>query len=154
MAMGIDWAAWGYVGLFLAAFGAAIIIPFIPSEPVIVALAAQDAYEPMALVIVGSAGNTLGACVNWIAGLYIEHLKDRSWFPISQKAMDRAESWYARWGVWSLLFAWLPVVGDPLTLAAGLMRARLVWFLPLVAVGKTARYAALVYLGGELGDWL
>ena len=150
----MDWASLGYFGLFVAAFGAATIVPFFPSEPVVLALAAAGEHSAWGLVAVASAGNTLGACANWVAGLYVERLKERRWFPFSQTAMEKAAAWYRKWGVWSLLFAWAPIVGDPLTLAAGIMRAPLRWFLPLVAIGKTARYAALVFLGVSLGEAL
>jgi membrane protein YqaA with SNARE-associated domain len=72
-------------------------------------------------------------------------LKDRSWFPVSAGSLERAQGWYRRYGVWSLLASWVPIIGDPLTVAAGVMRTPIVIFLPLVALAKTARYALIVW---------
>ena len=89
-------------------------------------------------------GNTLGSIVNWVLGRLIVRFRDRSWFPVKPRDYDRVERWYARWGVWSLLFAWLPFGGDALTVVAGALRTPLAPFVVLVAIGKTARYAVLV----------
>ena len=72
------------------------------------------------------------------------HWQDRRWFPVSRDQLDRAGTWVSRYGVWSLLFAWLPVIGDPLTFAAGIMRVDFRLFVVLVAIGKAGRYAVLV----------
>ena len=89
-------------------------------------------------------GNTLGSLVNWLLGRFIERFRDRRWFPVKPKDYERVERWYARWGIWSLLFAWLPFGGDALTVVAGALRTPLLPFVVLVGVGKTARYAVLV----------
>lgn len=133
-----------YLGLFAIAFGAASILP-VQSEAVLIAMLVAD-YPALPVLIVASAGNVLGAVLNWGLGLYAETFKDRRWFPVSQQALARAQNWFGRFGVWSLLFSWMPFVGDPLTVAAGLMRVRLAVFLPIVTVAKTGRYIALWYL--------
>lgn len=130
-----------YAGLFLAAFLAATLLPM-QSEAVLVALLLAD--HPVAwLVAVASAGNVLGSLVNWWLGRGLERFRDRRWFPVSPAALARAQDWYARHGRWTLLLSWLPVVGDPLTLVAGVMRERLWVFLLLVTFAKTGRYAVL-----------
>lgn len=133
----------GFGGLFLTAFLAVTILPA-HSEFVLAGLHLTDNYGRWWLVAVATAGNVLGSTVNWALGRYIEHFKGRRWFPIKQPVIDRAEGWYQRWGVWSLLLAWAPVVGDPLTLIAGMLRTSLWIFLPLVTLGKAARYITVV----------
>jgi len=78
--------------------------------------------------------------VNWLIGRRIEAFAGRRWFPASPQMLDRATAWYRRYGRWSLLLSWAPVVGDPLTLVAGVLREPLWSFVALVAVAKTARY--------------
>lgn len=130
------------VGLFAAAFLAATLLPA-QSEALLVALIVAGDLAPWLLVAVASLGNVLGAVVNWLLGRGIERFRDRRWFPVSPAALKRAEGWYRRWGRWSLLGSWLPIVGDPLTVVAGVLREPLRTFLPLVAAGKVARYAIL-----------
>ncbi|GBD43894.1 Inner membrane protein YqaA [bacterium HR40] len=130
--------------VFLVAFGAATLLP-LSSEAVLVALIAADGTQAGLLLAVATFGNTLGALVNWTIGWLFGHLRGHPRFPVDDRSLERAERWFARFGVWSLLFAWLPVVGDPLTVLAGLLRTPLRLFLPLVALGKFARYAAIVW---------
>jgi membrane protein YqaA with SNARE-associated domain len=131
-----------YVGLFAAALGAASILPM-QSEPVLVALLLLGDQPVWALVAVASVGNTLGSCVNWLLGRWIERYRDRRWFPVPPDKLARAEGWYHRWGRWSLLMSWAPVVGDPLTVIAGMLREPFWSFLVLVAIAKTGRYIVL-----------
>ncbi len=95
--------------------------------------------------MVATAGNVLGSVVNWALGRFLVRFSDRRWFPVSPAMLDRATRWYARWGRWSLLGAWLPVVGDPLTLAAGVMREPLWRFVLIVTLAKGGRYAVLAW---------
>lgn len=130
-----------YGGLFLSALGAATLLPM-QSEAVLVGLLLGG--RPVLLLIaVASLGNTLGGIVNWTLGRGIERFRHRRWFPVGEAALTRAQGWYARWGKWSLLLSWMPVIGDPLTLAAGVMRERFLAVLVLVAIAKTGRYAVL-----------
>jgi membrane protein YqaA with SNARE-associated domain len=119
-----------YVTLFAVAFGAATILP-LQSEAMLAGLLLAD-YEPILLVAVASAGNVLGSVVNWAIGRKVETLRNRRW--------------YRRYGKWSLLLSWVPVVGDPLTVIAGAMREPLPTFVALVAVAKAGRYVALTVL--------
>lgn len=134
-----DFAAYG--GLFLAALAAATILPM-QSEAVLVGLVLAD-YSPWLLVAVASVGTVLGSVVNWLLGRGIERFRDRSWFPVSEAALMRAERWYRGYGKWSLLLSWVPVIGDPLTVIAGVLREPFSVFLLFVAIAKTGRYFVL-----------
>nr|WP_041604679.1 YqaA family protein [Thioflavicoccus mobilis] len=134
----------GYLGLFLVAFLAATVLPAY-SEILFAGLLASG-YEPLALWAWATAGNTLGSAVNWGLARYLLHFQDRRWFPFRAPTLGRAQRWFQRYGVWSLLFAWAPVGGDALTFIAGLMRVRFDLFLLLTAIGKGARYAILLGL--------
>ena len=137
----------GYLGLFFSALLAATILPF-SSEAVLAALYAVDRYDAVLLWLVASVGNTLGGLVNWVLGRFCLHWRDRRWFPVTPQRLQRAQQWFGRYGTWALLFAGLPVVGDPLTFAAGVMRVNVWVFLVLVGIGKAAR-SALVLLAAK-----
>ncbi|WP_101759506.1 YqaA family protein [Oceanicoccus sp. KOV_DT_Chl] len=137
-----------YLVLFFSAFLAATILPFY-SEVVLFALLRAE-YEPVALVLVASVGNTLGAVVNWYLGRFILHFQHRRWFYFKPDQVVKAQHWFNRYGFWTLLLAWLPIGGDALTVVAGIMRVRLWLFIVLVAVGKTARYVSIVFLN----EWI
>lgn len=137
----------GYVGLFLSAFLAATLLP-LSSEAVLAVLSQARGFDAVLLLAVATLGNTLGAAVNWTLGRYCLKWRDKRWFPISRVQLDRAGSWFRRYGLWSLMFAWLPIVGDPLTFAAGVLRVGLLPFLVLVGLGKGARYSAVMVLTG------
>ena len=138
----------GYTSLFLSAFLAATVLPF-SSEAVLAALVASDGFVLWLLVALASIGNTLGACVNWTLGRYCLHWQDRKWFPVSRPALERASRWFSRYGQYSLLFAWVPIAGDPLTVTAGLLKLRFSRFLLLVAVGKILRYVVVALAARE-----
>lgn len=136
------------LSLFFVALGAASLLPM-ASEPLLVAMLLTAEIEPWLLVAVASLGNTLGSVINYVLGRLVEHFRHRSWFPASAASLDRAQGWYHRWGRWSLLLSWAPIIGDPLTVVAGIMREPLWSFVLLVAIAKTGRYAvlALITLG-------
>jgi len=134
-----------YAGLFGAAFIAATILPA-QSEAALVGLLLTGAYPPALLLFVASVGNVAGSVVNWLLGRSVERYRDRRWFPVGPAVLDRAQGWYRRYGRWSLLLSWAPVVGDPLTVAAGVMREPFLPFLLLVALAKTGRYLVLAAL--------
>lgn len=136
------------VGLFLAAFGAATLLPF-QSEIVFVGLQLRGGIAPWLLVAVAGVGNTLGSVVNWGIGRGIERFRTKRWFPITDAQLEKAQAWYARWGLWSLLVSWAPL-GDAVTLVAGVMRCPLVIFVAIVGLVKTARYALLLWGVGFL----
>lgn len=129
-------------GLFLIAFAAATIFPM-QSEVALTSLILTGKFSPFALVAVASVGNTLGSITNWFLGRGIEHFRNRSWFPISAVALDRSSRWYRKYGRWSLLLSWMPLFGDGLTVAAGVLREPFLPFVVLVFVAKAGRYVAL-----------
>lgn len=135
-----DFAA--YSGLFLAAFVAATILPM-QSEAALAGLLLAGSVPPVALIFVASVGNVLGSVVNWLLGRGIERFRDRRWYPVSPAMLLRAKGWYYRYGRWSLLLSWVPVVGDPLTVATGVLREPLWSFVALVTVAKVTRYLAV-----------
>ena len=134
----------GYLLLFASSFLAATILPFY-SEVLLFALLRKGG-DPAWLVITATIGNTAGAVVNWLLGVYLLHFRERRWFYFSDKQIEKAQRWFQRYGYWTLLLAWMPVGGDALTLIAGIMRVPLWIFLLLVAIGKGLRYVSVVYL--------
>jgi len=133
----------GYLGLFFSAFLAATILPF-SSEAVLAGLSVAGGLDAALLWTVATAGNTLGALVNWMLGRWCLHWQDRPWFPFKQKDMDKASHWFAKWGVWSLLLSWVPIIGDPITFVAGFLRVHVVVFTALVVIAKGGRYLAVL----------
>ncbi|MBL6599384.1 MAG: DedA family protein [Alphaproteobacteria bacterium] len=132
-----------YLAVFTSAFLAATVLPA-ASEVILAGTASVEGADVFDLLLVASAGNTLGSVVNWLLGRFLSVWRDRSWFPIKPDALARATGWFSRFGVWTLLLAWVPVLGDPLTVVAGALRVNFWLFLALVALGKTARYAAVL----------
>ena len=131
-----------YLTLFLTALVAATILPA-QSEAVLAGLLLTRDYPVWALIAVASAGNVLGSVINWGLGRGIERFADRRWFPVKREALARAERWYRRYGRWSLLLSWAPVIGDPLTVVAGVLREPFPVFLALVTIAKVGRYLVL-----------
>lgn len=138
-----------YLGVFVSTFLAATFLP-VPSEVTVLAAAAHDKISLPLLWLVASVGNTLGAVANWCLGRFAITLQDLRWWPANPSQMRRAETWFSRYGLWTLLFAWLPIVGDPLTLIAGVLRVPLPMFVLLVGLGKALRFAIVVGLLGGL----
>ena len=134
-----------YLSLFAISFLAATILPF-SSELTLLGLIATSNYDNLLLLIVASFGNTLGSVVNWALGFYSRNLTTKKWFPFKDKQIKKSSQWFSKYGKWSLLFAWVPIIGDPLTLVAGLLRVRFLDFLILVMIGKISRYLVIFYL--------
>ncbi|MFN3359654.1 MAG: YqaA family protein [Pseudomonas sp.] len=132
----------GYLGLFFAAFGAATLLP-LQSEAVLVGLLLSGQYSLVWLLGIATLGNVLGSVVNWWLGRWVEHFRQRRWFPVSDRQLEKARNHYQRWGHWTLLLSWVPIIGDPLTLVAGIMREPFWRFLLLVTLAKGARYGVL-----------
>ena len=132
-------------GLALTAFLAATILP-LSSEAVFGALVLAGSAPGYVLVLVAGTANTAGSCVNYWLGRFLERYRDRRWFPVSAVQLSRAQDFYKRWGWPSLLLSWVPLIGDPLTIAAGFLRLPFRWFLPLVALAKFGRYALVLWL--------
>lgn len=134
----------GYPALFLISFLASTLLP-LGSEWLLVIML-LNGYDPFMAVGVATFGNTLGACTTWLVGRYGGDWLLARFFRISQQQHQRAEDWYRRYGSISLLFSWLPVVGDPLCLVGGLLNIRFPVFVLLAGGGKLARYAVVAWL--------
>jgi membrane protein YqaA with SNARE-associated domain len=131
-----------YLSLFAIAFASATILP-LQSEAVLAALLVTGDRSWPLLLSIAALGNTLGAAVNWWMGREINRFRNRRWFPASPQRMAQAEKLYHRYGRWCLVFAWVPVIGDALTVVAGVLKENPWLFLFLVGIGKTARYLLL-----------
>jgi membrane protein YqaA with SNARE-associated domain len=134
-----------YISLFLSAFFAATIFPA-QSELVLLYLLQDRSNSVVLLLLVATVGNVLGAVVNYGLGYYVHRFKDRRWFPASPQQLEKAQRAYARWGRYSLLASWVPIIGDPITVVAGVLRDRFTVFLALVTVAKAGRYLVLAVL--------
>lgn len=136
-------------GLFISAFVAASIFP--AQSELFLAGALTQEYAPLwAMIGAASLGNTLGSAANWLLGRFFIHYQSRAWFPIKRNSLAKAESWYAKYGRWSLLLSWMPIVGDPITLAAGILREPFPSFIAIVALAKTARYIVVAFITLQL----
>ncbi len=128
-----------YLSLFFISFLAATILPF-SSELTLAGLISTSNYDNLLLLVFASFGNVLGSVFNWGLGFYARNLTIKKWFPFKETQIERSSKWFSKFGKWSLLFAWVPIVGDPLTFVAGLLRVRFLDFIILVAIGKVSRY--------------
>ncbi|PHN30344.1 YqaA family protein [Pseudomonas sp. ICMP 561] len=131
-----------YAGLFLAAFGAATLLPM-QSEAVLVGMLLSGHCTVATLLLVATLGNVLGSLLNWILGRSVERFRHKRWFPVSEAKLEKAQRFYLRYGRWSLLLSWVPIIGDPLTMVAGVMREPLWSFLLIVTFAKGMRYLLL-----------
>lgn len=138
-----------YAGIFAAAFLAATILPA-QSEVGLAVLISSGTYSVVLLLFFASLGNTLGSVVNWYLGRSLERLKSRRWFPVGERQLDRARRWYEKFGWWSLLLSWVPIIGDPITVASGFFRTPILLFLIVVAAAKTLRYAVVAAITLEM----
>jgi membrane protein YqaA with SNARE-associated domain len=134
----------GYFGLFVASFLAATILPF--SSEAVLSFLLLSSLNPVLLVSVATFGNVLGAFTNYAIGYWGGVTVVRKVLKISEEEFIKAEQRYKKYGVVSLFFAWVPIIGDPLTLVAGVLRINIWWFLVLVTLGKLIRYIVISYL--------
>ena len=131
-----------YLAIFISAFLAATILPA-QSEAI---LAYQLSVTPNAfvnLVAVATAGNVLGAILNWAIGRFFTRYRNRAWFPVKTDKLEKAERQYHKYGRFSLLLSWVPFIGDPITVVAGVLREPLWSFVLLVTIAKCARYVVI-----------
>jgi membrane protein YqaA with SNARE-associated domain len=131
-----------YLSVFISAFLAATILPA-QSEAI---LAYQLSTAPSAfvgLIAVATLGNVLGAIVNWALGRFLTQYRNRAWFPIRAHQLEKAERQYRKYGRFTLLLSWVPFIGDPITVVAGVLREPLWSFMLLVSIAKSARYIVI-----------
>ena len=129
----------GYLSLFTISFLAATILPF-SSELMLASMLSIEDYNRTLLISFSSLGNILGSVFNWVLGFYFIKLQNKKWFPFNQEQILKSSQWFEKYGKWSLLFAWVPIIGDPVTFVAGTMKTKFFIFLVLVAIGKISRY--------------
>tara|TARA_B100000989_G_scaffold217347_1_gene165599 strand:+ start:1130 stop:1573 length:444 start_codon:yes stop_codon:yes gene_type:complete len=136
--------------VFFSALLSATLIPA-TSEAVLIATALNGDTNLWLLALTATFGNTAGAIINWAIGIFLSGLSKKSWFPIKKKMIVKAEDYFKKYGIWSLLFSWLPIIGDPLTLVAGYLKVPFLTFCVLVFLGKGARYFFIVQFFS--GSW-
>jgi membrane protein YqaA with SNARE-associated domain len=131
----------GYIGLFVASFLAATILPL--SSEVVLSGLLLGGFNPITLVCFATIGNVLGSITNYALGYWASLGVIKKWLKLSEEEFTRAEQRFKKYGLLSLLFAWVPLIGDPLTVIAGILRIRLLWFVLLVTIGKLLRYIVI-----------
>ena len=134
-----------YLKLFIISFLAATILP-LSSEIVLTTMLLTNLFEKNLLLIIASFGNILGSVLNWYLGGKIMIFQDRKWFPVAPEQLKKSQKYFQKYGLWSLLLAWVPVIGDPLTLLAGVLKVRFSIFFILVSISKISRYVFILYL--------
>lgn len=133
----------GYVGLFIASFLAATILPL--SSEVILSFLLLNNLNPIILVSVATFGNVLGSFVNYAIGVWGSIFLIRKVLKISEDEFVKAKQRFQKYGVFSLFFAWVPVIGDPLTVIAGVLKINILIFFIMVTCGKLIRYVIISY---------
>ena len=131
--------------LFIISLLAATILP-LSSEIVLTTMLLTNLFEKNILLVIASSGNILGSIFNWYLGKKITIFQDRKWFPVSPEQLNKSQKYFKKYGLWSLLLAWVPVIGDPLTLLAGVLKVRFSIFFILVSISKISRYVFILYL--------
>ena len=128
-----------YVLLFFSALLAASVFPA-QSEALFAGFLLETPGDFWALWAAASIGNTLGSVLNWALGRYMERWQNRKWFPIKVDSLAKAQTFFQRYGWSALLLSWMPIIGDPITVVAGLLKMPLIPFIVLVAIAKSGRY--------------
>ena len=134
-----------YFQLSITSFLAATILP-LSSELVLSTMLLTNSFNKYLLLIVASIGNIFGSSLNWYLGKKILIFKDKRWFPANDSQIAKSEIYFKKYGIWSLLFAWVPIIGDPLTIVAGILRVKFFTFLLLVSISKISRYIFFIFI--------
>ena len=134
-----------YLSLFLSSFLAATLLPA-QSEAVLALQLASNKNELWYLILIATLGNVSGALVNWYLGKFFTQYKEKKWFPIKGNKLEKGEKYYRKYGRFSLLLSWVPIIGDPITLVAGILKEPLWSFLILVTIAKGLRYIFVVFI--------
>jgi membrane protein YqaA with SNARE-associated domain len=137
-------AEYGYIGLFASSFLAATILPL--SSEIVLSVLLLNGLNPISLVAVATIGNVLGSIVNYGLGFGGGELFKRKFSTASEAEVNASLARFEKYGTFSLLFAWMPIIGDPLTVAAGVLRVSIPLFLLLVSLGKFGRYVVISYM--------
>ena len=134
-----------YTSLFISSFVSSTILPG-HSEITLTTFILLEKFSQFLLILFASLGNILGSIVNWYLGFYITKFVKKDWFPFQKKQLDKASSWYLKYGKWSLFLCWVPIIGDPLTIVAGMFRVSLIIFIIIVSISKALRYIFVGYI--------
>ena len=134
-----------YIGLFLSSFLSATILPG-QSEIALTSLIILNNHSLSFLVFIASLGNVLGSLFNWFIGCKLERFKKKKWFPVTDLQLKKASNWYHKYGKWTLLLSWVPFVGDPITIVAGIFRMPIMPFILIVSCAKTIRYIFIAFI--------
>ena len=133
-----------YIALFFISFFAATILP-VSSEITLFGMLSLGTYNKLLLLFFASIGNILGSCVNWYLGIHVLRFQSKKWFPFPSTQLNNYSNLFKKYGAWSLLFSWVPIIGDPLTFVSGVFKTNFTKFLILVSIGKVTRYIAVIY---------
>ncbi|MBC7086238.1 MAG: DedA family protein [Methanomethylovorans sp.] len=134
----IDLSVYGYIGLFIASFLASTLLP-LGSEALLLLLI-NNGFDPLLLVIVASIGNYCGACTTYYIGLVGRRDLIEKYLSIPPQRLVSAENWFKKYGMYSLLFTWVPLIGDAITAMSGIMKLEFKIFSLFVFTGKFMRY--------------
>ena len=138
-----------YTSLFISSFLSSKLPPG-NSELMLTAFIILKKYPVIYLILFASIGNILGSILNWCIGYYVTNLKDKKWFPIDKTQLEKATSWFSNYGKYCLLFSWVPFIGDPLTVVAGILRISLLTFIIFVSIAKVLRYIMVALISQNL----
>lgn len=134
----------GSIGLFLASFLAATVLPL--SSEIVLSALLLSGYPPYEMVMIATVGNVLGSVVNYALGYWASQAAIKRWLRTTEEQFLNAKKRFMKYGLGALCFAWVPLIGDPITIVAGILRIRILWFLLLVTAGKCGRYIVISYL--------
>ena len=138
-----------YISLFISSFLSSTVLPG-HSEITLTTFILLEKYSQFLLIFFASLGNILGSIINWYLGFYITKFINKSWFPFKKKQLHNVSLWYLKYGKWSLFLSWVPFVGDPLTIVAGMFRVPLIIFITIVSISKILRYIFVGYIALKL----
>ncbi|MDQ6976474.1 MAG: YqaA family protein [Mariprofundaceae bacterium] len=139
------------ITLFFSALVSATLFP--GGSELLLLYDIQQGSSKIGCIGIATVGNVMGSTITYAMGYYGKKTMQASRYrmpaclQVSPKRQQQAEVYFQRFGGIALLFAWLPVVGDPLCFVAGLLRFHWCWFVALVLLGKLGRYSAIVWLG-------
>ncbi|MDX8388432.1 MAG: YqaA family protein [Ghiorsea sp.] len=133
----LDWA------LFASALISSTLFP--GGSEALLLFRLENNQHVLMLVLMATFGNVLGSIITYGMGRYGLKLSHR-WLQTPEEKLKRAEHQFNRFGKIVLLFAWLPIIGDPLCLVAGILRYHFLWFVVFITLGKLARYTFIVWL--------
>ena len=141
-------ADYGYIGLFVTSFLASTILP-LGSEALVILLA-RAGFDLFLVVTVATVGNYLGACTSYYIGFKGRQDLIEKYLSISKTTLDKADKWFQKYGTYSLLFTWVPVIGDAITVSGGILKLDFRKFSFYVIIGKMLRYLAIAYVAASV----